>query len=71
MGHHTALRRAVETEITLRPTTRDQEDLGAWAAAVKELRRAVPDWTAEVLRLIRENESLRAQLAASKRKGRK
>lgn len=60
------LKRLAKAEIALRTDMTQQ-----WAEAVKALRQAVPDWTAAVLELIRENESLRAQLAASKRKGRK
>lgn len=60
------LKRLAKAELSLRTDMTQQ-----WAEAVKALRQAVPDWTAAVLELIRENESLRAQLAASKRKGRK
>lgn len=34
-----------------------------WADSIRELRKAVPDWCETVLELIRENESLKAEIA--------
>lgn len=70
MSQYAEIRRLAEQEIALRGGA-DENARIEWCNAVKALRQAVPDWTAAVLELIRENESLRAQLAASKRKGRK
>lgn len=70
MSQYAEIRRLAEQEIALRGGA-DENACIEWCKAFKALRKAVPDWTAAVLELIRENESLRAQLAASKRKGRK
>lgn len=49
------MRRLLEAEIDLRPTTAgDAEQLQAWVESVSALRQGIPDWSAAMLGLLND-----------------
>ncbi len=51
------LKRLLEAEISLRPTSAgDNQQLQEWVGAVSALRKAVPDWSVTMLSLLNEFE---------------
>jgi len=62
------MRRLLEAEIALRPTTAgDAEQLQAWVESVSALRQGIPDWSAAMLGLLNNLDSQR-EPAAGKEK---
>jgi|GEM_PF-7096257 len=58
------MRRLLEAEIALRPTTAgDAEQLQAWVESVSALRQGIPDWSAAMLGLLNDLDSQRKPAA--------
>ncbi|MBA1194503.1 hypothetical protein G7007_16840 [Pseudomonas entomophila] len=54
------MRRLLEAEVALRPTTAgDAEQLQAWVESVSALRQGIPDWSAAMLGLLNDLDSQR------------
>ncbi|MNJ36338.1 hypothetical protein D3C77_311220 [compost metagenome] len=65
MSQNSEIKRLLEAEITLRPTTPgDREALQAWVDSVAALRKGIPDWSVTMLGLLNELEAAEAKEAS-------